>query len=130
MLANGRNFIGRFEDLIRLLVYALAWGVLTQLHLRMGRGIVSLVAFVWCSLVALAWSWRVLPRLRDAGLPRWYLLPFVCTPMVLLGFLVQFKVIGGTLALVLFVLTQIPIAFLRRKPKPDEMAGAQPLTRC
>jgi hypothetical protein len=37
--------------------------------------------------------------------------------MFLLIALFCFDVIGGPLALVLFVLTQIPITFLRRKPK-------------
>ena len=121
---SGETAARRTEDLIRLFVYALMWGVLMTLHLKMGRGIVSLGAFIGYAPPALAWSWRVEPCLRDAGLPRWYLIPLVCAPIALLGFLVQFNVIGGTVALVLFVLTQIPIIFIRRKASDAGPPGA------
>jgi uncharacterized membrane protein YhaH (DUF805 family) len=125
---NGGTAARRIEDVIRLFVYAFVWGVLMTLHFKMGRGIVSLITYIGYALLALAWTWRVEPRLKDAGLPRWYLLPLVCAPIILLGFLVQYQVIGGTVALVLFVLTQIPIMFIRRKASDAGPPGAEPMT--
>ena len=113
---RGKIAIRRFEDLIRLFVYALLGIGFMTLHFKMGRGFVSFVAFVCCGLVFLAWIQRVNHRLRDAGLPLWYGILLLCAPMTLFILLAEFKVIGGPLALVLFALTQIPIAFLRLKP--------------
>jgi hypothetical protein len=122
-LWNKENTTSRINDIILLFVYALIFGVLMSLYLKMDRGAISLIAFIGFYFPSFAWSLRVVTRLREARMSGWYVIPLVCAPMILLVFLVQFKVIGGMFALVLFVFTQIPIAFLRRKHKPDEMDG-------
>jgi hypothetical protein len=109
-----------FEDMIRLLACAVIWGVLMLLYFKMGKGIVPFLVFVGCSFVFLAWVRRVNERLRDAGLSRWYGIPFLCLPMTLSLLLAEYKFVNPAIALALFVLTQVPIAFLRRKPKPPE----------
>lgn len=126
MNGNGNEFIERFGDMIRLIIYALIWGVLATLQLKIGRGFVSYIFVAITPFLALAWAWRVYPRLRDAGLPRWYVFPLLGAPLVLLVSLVQLKVIGGTVAFVLFVLTQIPIIFIRRKAGGPAISRNEP----
>lgn len=113
LLALWNKSIKRFDDIIRLLVCVLIWGILT-IPIKMERGIVSTIAWFGCFFVGSAWAGHVASRLRGAGLPRWYVFLFVCAPIFLFIFLVQFRVISGVFAVLLFVLTQMPIASLRR----------------
>ncbi len=69
LLANGKTFIKRSEGMIRLLVYALIWGILARC-LDVGSGVVPSIAWLlWftCFFVASDWAWRVQNRLKDAG---------------------------------------------------------------
>lgn len=117
LLAYGglNTSIRRFEDMILLVVYALSWGILATLRYRVDSGIWPYVAVASSPFLALAWGWRINRRLKDAGLSRWYAILLFGGPLVLLLILVQFKILGGPPAFVLFVLTQTPITFLRRK---------------
>lgn len=126
---NWKTSVRRLEDLGLLLICVLICGFLAT-HTTLEKWDLSYAAWFGCFFVASAWGARVDSRLREAELPRWYVFPIVCGPICILGLIWQFKFIGGLVALVLFVFTQVPIAFLRRKPKPDEMEGAPPLTHC
>ena len=118
-----RHAIKRSEDAVRLLVYALAWVLLMPLQLKFGRGLASYIVILACVLVIIAWTRRVELRLREGMLSRWWSLPWVGVPVILIGFLVQLRIIGGILALVLFVLTQIPIVFIKRKTSAASNLG-------
>jgi uncharacterized membrane protein YhaH (DUF805 family) len=113
--------------MIRLFVYALLGSGLMALHFKIEIGFVSFIAFVGCGLVVFAWIQRMNHRLRDAGLTRWYGILLFCAPMTLFVLLAHFKVIGAPLAIMLFILTQVPITFIRQKPRPNEMPAADPL---
>ena len=115
---DGKRVIKRFSDAILLLIYAVIWGILTPAYFRN----ITIGSFVWgfvealtCYCVLGAWISRVDLRLKAVDLPRWYLIPFVICPNVLLGVLEQLKIIGVTLSVVLFVATQIPTIFIKRR---------------
>ena len=82
------------------------------------------IAWFGSFCVASAWTARVFARFRDAGLPRWFTFPMVGGPALILGSIWVFKFMGGNIALALFFLTQIPIAFLPRRASGQAAGGA------
>ena len=104
-------------DAILLIIYAVIWGILTPAYFRN----ITIGSFAWgfvealtCYCVLGAWISRIDVRLKAVDLPRWYLIPLVICPNVLLGVLEQLKIIGVALSIVLFVATQTPTFFIRR----------------
>jgi len=110
--------VGRSEYLIHLLVSALLYGGLTALYLKTGKGSVSAIADVISLLVIGEWIQCAGSRSRNAGLSRWVFGLSILVPMILCGSLVLLNALAWQYALVLFVLTQIPIGFLRQKQLP------------
>lgn len=111
--------IGRFMFLLYALVIGAMWAALLPLLE------IETKTHEWTSLrfitmfggsIALLWWLRcVEDRVLDAGLPRWYGWPYglswFCACMYLAS-----KFPHGDMALLLFVLLQIPTVFLRSKP--------------
>jgi uncharacterized membrane protein YhaH (DUF805 family) len=110
--------VGRSEYLLHLLVSSLLYGGLTALYLKMGNGSVSAIANVISLLVMGEWIQCAVSRSRNAGLSRWVFGLSLFVSVILCGSLVLLNALAWQYALVLFVLTQIPVGFLRQKQKP------------
>lgn len=114
--------IGRDAYLLHLLACALLFGGFVALDLRLSKGFVEFIIFMIAFFVYMEWTECLKSRLQDAGLSRRFiiLLLTLIVPMVIVLclLLVVFKVIAWPYALILYVLTQIPVGFLRQKSKP------------
>jgi hypothetical protein len=110
--------VGRFEYLVHLLVSALLFGGFTALYLKSGKGDIATIANLISAMVMIEWIQCMGSRSRDAGLSRWVFGLALFVPLTVCGSLAWFNVLAWPYVLVLFVLTQIPVAFLRHKPMP------------
>jgi hypothetical protein len=118
--------VGRSEYLIHLLVSALLYSGFTALYLKTGKGAVKPIADVISLLVMGEWIQCVGSRSRNAGLSRWIFGLSLLVPAILSGTLVLSNFLAWPYAFVLFVLTQIPIGFLRPKQGPVSGGSAYP----
>jgi hypothetical protein len=118
--------VGRSEYLIHLSVSALLYGWFTDLYVKTGKGPVAAIADVISLLVMGEWIQCAGSRSSNAGLSRWVFGLILTVPVIVCGLLVLFNVLAWPYVLVLFVLTQIPIGFLRSKQEPASDSGASP----
>ncbi len=118
--------VGRTEYLIHLLVSALLYGWLTDLYLKVDKGAVSAIANLISLLVMGEWIQCAASRSRNADLSRWAFSLSLIVPAILCGSLVGFNVLAWPYALLLFVLSQIPLGFLRSKQRPISSSSTSP----
>jgi hypothetical protein len=116
--------VGRSEYLIHLLVSALLYGLLTALYLKTGKGSVKSIADFISLMVWIEWIQCLGSRSRNAGVSRLVFGLSLFVPVTVCGSLVLLNLFTWQYALVLFVLTQIPIGFLRSKQSPVSSSGA------
>jgi len=120
--------LGAFDFAVYIQLIAGLWAVLNLLRGDVGGG-----TWAWVFDVALdagsltlclAWIVSVKGRLRNLGLARWYI--DLCAIVLLLSLLpVSLRILSFTHALILFVVLQIPVVFLRKERLPARFLPAE-----
>jgi len=104
--------VGRFVFMLIVLLFAIMWAVLTQLTDDPWRWL----AQAGYLLIFSVWVVCLQSRFRDAGLPSQFSRPYAIVLLLTLGLPWEFKAIDNTMALMLFVLLQVPTVYFRSKP--------------
>jgi hypothetical protein len=116
--------VGRFVFMLIVLLFAFLWAALSQLkddpwNWLAGQGN-ALLYVGWYAI----WYASLMSRFQDAGLPPKCFYPYAFVLLLTLGLPWEFKAIDNTMALMLFVLLQVPTVYFRSKP-----AVFEPLTQ-
>ena len=115
--------IGRNEYLARIIVLPILWAALHFAHSKVSNGLAYGVISVCMALLFWELARSEYGRLLDAKRSRWLLALSALLPAALLGPLVVFKVVDGRVALALFILAQLPFAFLPASgPGPNDLS--------
>ena len=102
--------------MLRVVLVAAICGTVFLMRAFQGHGFISFaLILVYCFSCTFC-GISVKCRVRDAGLPDWYVVPFSLIPFCFCCALYFLKAVSVAQALALFVILQIPTALLRSKP--------------
>jgi hypothetical protein len=122
--------VGRILFLFYALIIAAMWAALfplLEIEFKMhGGSSLRFVAMFGGWVPGLWWLRCVDGRLLDAGLPRWYRWPYGFAWLFFACFCLTMNTRHGFMALLLFLIFQIPNVFLRSKPAAVESQPCGP----
>ena len=120
-LIPARLLIGPIGFLRSLLTFACISLPLIWLEGAFGRGIGSLIAHLGYGIVYFVWVFKVFGRFADSGRSsNWFWFPFCIAVTSVSALLFWFKLLNRYETLAVFLLIQIPLAFLPSIVKLDE----------
>lgn len=125
-----RFLVAPFAFLRRLLVLAFLWALLIRLDGVSNRGTGTWIARFGYFILVYAWMMNVQDRFENAGWPHdWYGAQYCLVVSVASLMPLAVHWVNGFGALGIFVLIQVPLLFLRSKPRnQDQLPSAPPLT--
>ena len=108
--------VGRFQFVLRVVFVGALFTALLQFAREAGPGVAAWEMRAGIVLFAFVWILSVEGRVMDAGLPQWVSIPY-CLLLPGVSALPHFlKIFNLHVALVLFVILQIPTIFFKSRP--------------
>jgi hypothetical protein len=107
--------VGPFMFLLSVVLVSSLWAAFEHLKMKLGGSVSPIIFDCGFSILGMLWTRVVEGRLRDAGLPRWYMWPYIVTLSLGCILLLICKVLDGPKVLGLFVVMQVPTVFIKSR---------------